>query len=60
MLGKQTDTLRLLVQAASSWRTAAQAQGVEVFQVNARMQDGRAVTLFWQEGEDDWLVTTGT
>ena len=58
MRGKDTDTLKALVTAASGWRTAAAGQNVTLFQLNATMPDGRAIVLFWSEADNDWTVQT--
>ncbi len=58
MLGKHADLLKSLVAAATTWRTQALAQGVELTQVNAVMPDGKPVTLFYAVEQVDWHVDT--
>jgi hypothetical protein len=60
VLGKQADTLKLLVTAASDWRTAAATQGVVLTQINASMSDGKSLALIWSEADKDWTIETGS
>ena len=65
MLGRHTDELYQLAQAATNWRNTAATVGVDLFQINAAMPDGRAVVLKWEAeavpddpaNPGDWVVT---
>lgn len=64
MLGRHTDELAQLVTAATGWRDTAATKGVDLFQIDANMPDGRPVVLKWDPeampGDPepgDWVVT---